>query len=114
MSRALHAAALSAWLLLCAVLLLRYWWLAPAIGVTPWLASLITLTPLALLLPGLLAGRAYTFALGGFLALPYFAFGVDSLYQPGWSRALGVAEVTASLLLFFSCALYPRSVRRRV
>lgn len=102
------------WLTLAAyfallALLLNWWtWLAPPQRVPISLALILTAGPLLLPLRGLLHGRAYTHAWTSFLALPYFALGVDALAggtAPGW---LGVAVVIASLALFAGAVGYAR------
>lgn len=108
----LRAIALIAWGALIALLLARYLWLPPPAGVSRWLPLAVLLPPLLLPARGLFGGNAYTFAWTGFVALIYFAFAIDSLFGTGAPRALGVAELAASLSLFAACICYPRAARR--
>ena len=93
------------------LLTLRYCWLAPPPQMSPWLPFALTLVPLLLPLRGLLTGHRYTYKWAGFIALIYFAYGVDSLFIQGWSQTLGTLEVLASLLWFSGGVFYVRRTR---
>jgi uncharacterized membrane protein len=61
--------------------------------------------PLALALPGVLAGRRYTFQWGSMLILAYFAEGVTR----AWSES-GLSRVLASAELVLACAFFAAAV----
>lgn len=100
--------ALAAHLALLALVLARYTWLAPPARAPVSLVLMVVAVPLLLPLRGLLHGRAYTHAWTSFLALPYFALGVDAVaagVRPAW---LGWALVATSLALFAAAVGYAR------
>ncbi|MEX1082023.1 MAG: DUF2069 domain-containing protein [Halofilum sp. (in: g-proteobacteria)] len=106
--RICRALALTGHLLLLVLLLNWLTWLSPAERVPVSVMLLIVAAPLLLPLRGLLHGRIYTHAWASFLALPYFAFGVDAIaagVRPEW---LGWAAVIASLALFTGATGYTR------
>ncbi len=83
-------------------------WIAPPARLPVSLALILLAVPLLLPLRGLLHGRPYTHAWTSFLALPYFAFGIDALaagQAPAW---LGASAVASSLALFAGCVGYVR------
>lgn len=87
-------------------------WIAPPARLPVSLALILLAVPLLLPLRGLLHGRPYTHAWTSFLALPYFAFGVDAIaagQAPAW---LGAGAVVASLALFAGCVGYARTSAR--
>ncbi len=107
-ARICRVLALSGHLLLLVLLLNWLTWLSPAERVPVSVMLLVVAAPLLLPLRGLLYGRVYTHAWASFLALPYFAFGIDALaagVRPGW---LGWAAVIASLALFAGATGYTR------
>ncbi len=108
---ALQRMALAGNLALIGLVVLRYSWLAPPPQVSPWLPLMVTLAPLLLPLPGMLARKRYTYKWAGFIALGYVAYAVDSLFIDGWSQPLGAAEMLAALMWFFAGMLYVRSTR---
>ena len=82
-------------------------WLAP--DSTPRSVVLaIALLPMLLPLRGLLHGRRYTHAWASFLALPYFAFGVDAVVHRTQMKWLGAILVLLSALWFCGCMFYSR------
>lgn len=104
--------ALAAHLVLLALMLGWYTWLAPPARVPISLMLALVAIPLLLPLRGLLHGRAYTHAWTSFLALPYFALGVDAVaagVRPAW---LGWAAVVTSLTLFAAAVGYARLAAR--
>lgn len=104
--------ALAAHLALLALVLAWYTWLAPPARAPISLVLALVAIPLLLPLRGLLHGRAYTHAWTSFLALPYFALGVDAVaagVRPAW---LGWAVVAASLTLFATTVGYARLAGR--
>ncbi len=106
--------ALAGHLLLLTLLLNWLTWLAPAARVPVPVMLLVVTVPLLLPLRGLLHGRIYTHAWTSFLALPYFAFGVDALaagIEPIW---LGWAAVLTSLALFGGAIGYTRLREREL
>ena len=96
------------------LLLLLNWhtWLSPPIQDIPRAMLLIVLVvPLLFPLRGLLHARPYTHARTGFLALAYFALGVDVVYTSEVDRVLGALQIVFSTLLFFGCIYFPRYAR---
>ena len=101
------AASLAALILLCLAWEL---WLAP---LRPG-GSLIALKalPLALPLPGVLAGRRYTYQWSSLLILAYFAEGATRAWaESGIGRTLALAEVALSLAFFAATVSYARLTR---
>ena len=107
-------AALAAYFALLALLLNWYTWIAPPERVPVSVALAVTAIPLLFPLRGLLHGRPYTHAWTSFLALPYFALGVDAIaggIGPIW---LGPAVTTAGALLFVASVGYARTRGREL
>ena len=108
--RSLRAAAGSALILLIALCLAWELWLAP---LRPG-GSLVALKalPLALPLPGILAGRRYTYQWSSMLILAYFAEGVTRAWaDTGLSRALAFGEVFLTVVFFAATVSYARATR---
>ncbi len=87
-------------------------WLAP---LRPG-GSLVALKalPLALPLPGVLAGRRYTYQWSSLLILAYFAEGATRAWaEAGVSRTLALTEVALSLVFFAAAVSYARLTRAR-
>jgi len=98
--------------LIALILLCLAWelWLAP---LRPG-GSLVALKalPLALPLPGVLAGRRYTYQWSSLLILAYFAEGATRAWaESGLGRALALAEVSLSLAFFAAAVSYARLTR---
>ncbi len=72
------------------------------------IALAISLLPLLLPLRGMLHGRVYTHSWAGFLALPYFAFGVDAAIHRTEKPWLGIVLVILSTVWFFASAYYAK------
>ncbi len=72
------------------------------------IALAISLLPLLLPLRGMLHGRVYTHSWSGFLALPYFAFGVDAAIHRTEKPWLGIVLVALSIVWFFGSAYYSK------
>jgi uncharacterized membrane protein len=94
------------------ILLCLAWelWLAP---LRPG-GSLIALKalPLALALPGVLAGRRYTFLWASMLILAYFAEGVTRAWsEAGLSRVLASTELVLALAFFAAAVSFARLTR---
>ena len=100
--RLVAAASLAALLVLCLAWEL---WLAPISPGGSWLA--LKALPLALPLPGILAGRRYTFQWASMLILAWFVEGVMRAWsERGLSQALAGAEIALSLVFFFATVAY--------
>ena len=100
--------ALAGYFVLLFLLLNWLTWLSPPRGVPVALALILLSVPLLFPLRGLLHGRPYTHAWTSFLALLYFAYGIDAVaagHDPAW---LGAAAIIASLALFAGCVGYAR------
>jgi len=72
------------------------------------IAIAIATLPMLLPLRGILHGRVYTHSWAGFLALPYFAFGVDAAIHRTEKPWLGVTLVVLSTLWFLGSAYYAK------
>ncbi len=72
------------------------------------IALAISLLPLLLPLRGMLHGRVYTHSWAGFLALPYFAFGVDAAIHRTEKPWLGIVLVILSTVWFLASAYYAK------
>ena len=108
--RSLRAAAAGA--LITLILLCLAWelWLAP---LRPG-GSLVALKalPLALPLPGIVAGRRYTYQWASMLILAYFAEGVMRAWgDAGLSRTLALGEVFLAVAFFTATVSYARATR---
>ncbi|MGR8940300.1 MAG: DUF2069 domain-containing protein [Gammaproteobacteria bacterium] len=79
--------------------------LAPARQWPTALILIVTVTPLLILVRGLLEARPQSYAWAGFISLPYFAHGAIEAYADAGTRLLAAAELVFSLLLFFGSAL---------
>ena len=78
--------------------------------------SLLMLKALPLLLPlfGILRGRIYTYQWTSLMVLAYFCEGVVRAWsERGAGRALALAEIALSLILFASAIFYVWTSRRR-
>jgi len=110
--RALRLAAVGALAALIALCLAWELWLAP---LRPG-GSLVALKalPLALALPGLLAGRRYTYQWSSLLILAYFAEGATRAWSDaGLSQRLAGLEVILSLAFFAAAVSYARATQAR-
>ncbi|MGQ0651480.1 MAG: DUF2069 domain-containing protein [Betaproteobacteria bacterium] len=106
----LRRAALAALVALIALCLAWELWLAP---LRPG-GSLLALKalPLALPLPGVIAGRRYTFQWSCMLILAYFAEGATRAWsERGLSQGLAVAEIVLSLAFFGAAVAFARARR---
>lgn len=113
-SRLWHAATLAGYFMLLLLLLNWFTWLAPPARVPVSVALALAAVPLLFPLRGLLHGRPYTHAWTSFLALPYFALGIDAIagaIGPIW---LGPSVAVASTLLFAACVGYARARGREL
>lgn len=72
------------------------------------IALAIGLLPLLLPLRGMIHGRVYTHSWAGFLALPYFAFGVDAAIHRTEKPWLGMVLVALTVVWFFGSAYYSK------
>ena len=68
--------------------------------------------PLALPLPGIVAGKRYTFQWASMLILAYFTEGVVRAWgERGAGQALAAAEIVLSLVFFVAAVTYARLTR---
>ena len=103
---------IAAFSLIALIILCLAWelWLAPLRAG----GSLVALKalPLALPLPGVLAGRRYTYQWSSLLVLAYFAEGATRAWaEAGVSRTLALTEVALSLGFFAAAVSYARLTR---
>ncbi|MEW5863659.1 MAG: DUF2069 domain-containing protein [Pseudomonadota bacterium] len=88
-------------------------WLAPLRPGGSWVA--LKALPLVAPLPGVLAGRRYTFQWSSMLILAYFAEGVVRAWsERGLAQALAAVEVALSLAFFAAAVAYARLMRAGV
>ena len=110
MSLILRAGAAALLVALTALCLAWELWLAPLRPGGSWIA--LKALPLALALPGVFAGKRYTFQWSSMLVLAYFAEGATRAWsERGTSQALASAEVGLSVLLFAVLVAYARAAR---
>ncbi len=97
------------------MILLLNWhtWLSPPLLVPRAMLLIALLVPLLFSMRGLLHAQPYTHAWTSFLALGYFALGIDTVYTSQVDRLLGVLQIVFSVLLFFGCVYFPRYCRMR-
>jgi len=70
--------------------------------------------PLALPLPGIFAGKRYTYQWSSMLILAYFAEGATRAFaEKGLSQALAGTEVLLSLVFFAAAVAFARLTRAR-
>lgn len=85
------------------LLLVPLWHLAlspPALGINPWLVTMIWLIPLLFPLRGIVKSNPYTYAWSGFIALIYLVHGIVILMSSEQEHWLAIAELLlASLFL---------------
>ena len=106
----LRRVALAALVLLIVLCLAWEIWLAP---LRPG-GSLVGLKalPLALALPGIFAGKRYTFQWSSMLILAYFAEGATRAWaEAGLSRALAWLEIALALAFFVAAVSFARLTR---
>ena len=111
--KALRVTAFLALASLIALCLAWELWLAP---LRPG-GSLLALKalPLALPLPGILAGKRYTYQWSSMLILAYFAEGVVRAWsERGLSQLLAAGEIALSLAFFAAVVAYARLTRMRL
>ena len=87
---------------------LWYAWLAPSLFFPPGMAIAFLLTPMAFPLPGMIKGRAYTYAWSAFISMIYFAHGVNETYSEPDQRLYGSLEILFSLMWFTGAIYYAR------
>ena len=110
--RALRLTAVASLLSLLALCLAWELWLAP---LRPG-GSLVALKalPLALPLPGVLAGRRYTHQWSSLMILAYFAEGATRAWaESGLPRTLALAELALSLIFFTAAVSYANATQAR-
>ena len=110
LSDSLRLGALVSLALLIALCLAWELWLAP---LRPG-GSLVALKalPLAFALPGVFAGRRYTFQWASMLILAYFAEGVTRAWaEAGLSRTLAWMELALALVFFAAAVSFCRLTR---
>jgi uncharacterized membrane protein len=83
-------------------------WLAPPRHLPVAFVLLLLVPPLLLPLRGLLAGRLYTHAWTGFVALGYFLVGMVEGFANPSARLPAMATVALSLMLFAGSQLFIR------
>lgn len=97
--------------LICA-LVLWFGLLAPSTIFGPWLAALWA-APLLLALPGMLAGRSYTYAWNSLLLLLYLCLGITEVLSNPPEQLYALTVVLLTGLTFVSSQLYVRGLGSR-
>ena len=90
------------------LLLNWFTWYSPPVAIPRSLVLILVVVPLLLPLRGLLAGKRRTHQWSNFLALPYFAMGVDYAYNSATEWHLGLLVVFFSLLFWTGCVFYAK------
>jgi uncharacterized membrane protein len=108
--RSLRSGAAALLLALLALCLVWELWLAPLRPGGSWIA--LKALPLALALPGVLAGRRYTFQWSSMLVLAYFAEGATRAWsERGTGQLLAGVEAALSVAAFATLVAYARLTR---
>lgn len=108
-ARLARGIALGGYFALLSLVLCWFTWLSPPQSIPRVLPLAALSLPLLLPLRGLLHGRRYTHQWVGFLALFYFAIGIDTAWNRlGTDRALGGLMIACSLMLFLGSIFYAR------
>jgi uncharacterized membrane protein len=97
---------------LLAILMLWPTWLSPPQRLPVALVLILLIPPLLFPLRGLLAGKIYTHAWTGFLALGYFLVGAVEGFANPAARLPALVTAGASLVLFAGSQLFVRSRSR--
>jgi uncharacterized membrane protein len=104
MIRALQLGASASLIALIALCVLWEMWLAPLRPGGSWLV--LKALPLLAPLPGILAGRRYTYQWASMLILAYFTEGVVRAWSDtGLSATLAGVEIVLSVV-FYACAIF--------
>ncbi|HUF20133.1 MAG TPA: DUF2069 domain-containing protein [Burkholderiales bacterium] len=110
MIRALQLGACVSLIALIALCVLWEMWLAPLRPGGSWLV--LKVLPLLAPLPGILAGRRYTYQWASMLILAYFTEGVVRAWSDtGLSAVLAGAEVVLSVVFYLCAIFYARLTR---
>lgn len=83
-------------------------WYSPPVAIPRSLVLILVVVPLLFPLRGLLAGKRRTHQWSNFLALPYFAMGVDYGYNSPTESYLGLLVVFFSLTFWTGCVYYSK------
>lgn len=111
--RLLHAVAVTSLVGLIALMMCWIVWLAPPPASLRAPVLLALVTPLALLLRGVLHARRYTLAWSTLLIPFYLVHGIAYLPGAGITRALAATEIILSVAFFAGATLYLRRTRRQ-
>lgn len=106
-----RAVALTGYFGTLAFLLVWIIWLAPPAAPRSIVLA-IALLPMMPALRGMLHGKIYTHQWASFLALPYFAFGVDAAIHQKDNNWLGAVLAALTILWFFGCVFYSRQYKK--
>jgi len=74
----------------------------------PWIAYVVSLLPLALFIPGIVADRLRTLIWLGFVVLIYFYVGISNMSVPE-PALLDKVELGLSIILFCAAMVYART-----
>lgn len=84
-------------------------WLNPPQLGSQWVLLALLWLPLWLPLPGILRGKAYTFAWANFIVMIYFIHSLTNLWvSRDLALALALVELLASCLMFVGCTYYAK------
>ncbi len=113
-SQVAHYTAIGAFFGLLSLLLLWPTVISPPQRIPTAFVLIVSVVPLMFPLRGLLHGRPAACTWAAYLSLFYFVHGVtDVAGNTSTQRIPGGLEILASLLLFFGCTLYLRSLKTR-
>ncbi len=91
------------------ILLLNWFtWYSPPVVVPRSLVLILIVAPLLIPLRGLLHGKRRTHQWSNFLALPYFAMGVDYAFNSATESHLGWLVIIFSLAFWTGCIFYSK------
>lgn len=112
MIRALQLGACVSLVALIALCVLWEMWLAPLRPGGSWLV--LKALPLLAPLPGILAGRRYTYQWASMLILAYFTEGVVRAWSDsGLSAVLAGVEIVLSVVFYLCAIFYAQQVARK-
>ena len=111
-SRIAHHTAIAGFFSLLSLLLLWPTFILPPQRVPVAVVLIVSVLPLMFPLRGLLHGRPAACTWAAFLSLFYFIHGVtDVAGNTSAQRIPGGLEILASLLIFFGCTMYLKSLK---
>ncbi len=103
-----HSITLAGYFGLLILLLNWFTWYSPPQEIPRSLVLIFVVVPLLTPLRGLLYGKRRTHQWANFLALPYFAMGIDYAFNYGVDAHLGWLVILFSLMFWIGCIYYSK------